>query len=108
MKPTDNTAPDPAQLVDALRAVRAALAIPHAATVGDQETRDAILVERVGHAAAMLDGVFERLGDGRDPMISWSAGWLGERLAEHPADGYRTWGQAVADLEAAKAAGKGR
>ena len=68
--------------------------------MGDQEVRDAILVERAGHAAAMLDGIFERLGDGRDPMITWSAEYLRERLAK----GYRTWDERVAELEAAKAA----
>jgi hypothetical protein len=98
--------PDAGELLYVLTAIRAALAVPHAATVGEQETRDAILLERVGHAAAMLDGVFERLGDGRDPMIGWSAGYLRERLAEHPATGYRTWDERVAELEAAKAASK--
>ncbi len=105
-KPTQGAAPDQAQLLDALTAVREALDIPHAATVGDQETRDAILVERVGHAAAMLDGLFGRLGDGRDPMIGWSAGYLRARLAEHPAEGYRTWDERMAELEAARAASK--
>ena len=35
------------EAVDALVAIREALDIPHGATVGDQETRDRILVERV-------------------------------------------------------------
>ena len=39
---------------EVLRAVLEALDIPHGATVHDQEVRDAILVERVMHVAAML------------------------------------------------------
>jgi hypothetical protein len=93
--------PAPGELLDALAAVREALGIPHAATVGDQETRDAILVERAGHATAMLDGLFERLGGGLDPMIGWSAGYLRERLADHPATGYRTWDERMAKIKAA-------
>jgi hypothetical protein len=38
------------ELLDALAAVHEALDIPNGATVADQETRDAILVERTGHA----------------------------------------------------------
>lgn len=52
----------------------------------------------------MLDGIFERLGDGHDPMIGWAAGYLRERLAEHPAENYKTWDERVAELAAAKAA----
>ncbi len=66
----DTTIPTATDLLDALAAVREAVGIPHSATVGYQEGRDAILVERAGHAAAMLDGIFERLGDGRDPVIT--------------------------------------
>lgn len=103
MNSTDRTAPDPAQLVDALTAVREALDIPYAATVGDDETRLNILDQRLGHTVAMLQGILDR-----DPIadIPWSVGYLRERLAEHPATGYRTWGERVAELEAAKAASK--
>jgi hypothetical protein len=51
------SAPEPAreELLDALKAVREAIDIPHGATVGDQETRDEILKWRAdrngGHAA---------------------------------------------------------
>ena len=98
-------APTAAQLLDALRAVREALDIPHAATVGDQEVRDAILVERTGHAAVMLARIFECIADGRDPMIGWSAGYLREQLARHPAEGYKTWDERAAELAAARAVG---
>ncbi len=72
----NDTTPDARELLGALAAVREALDIPHSATVGDQEIRDAILVERVGHASVMLSGIFERIGDGCDPMVAWSAEYL--------------------------------
>lgn len=92
---------DPEQLVDALTAVREALAIPNGATVLDQQLRDAILVERAGHVRVMLDGIL-----GRDATrgIPWSTAYLRDRLAERPAAGYRTWDERVADMGAAKAA----
>jgi hypothetical protein len=91
---------DSRQLLDALAALREALDIPNAATVGDQETRDAILVERAGHAVVMLAGI---LG-GDDSDIPWSTAYLRARLAEHPAAGYKTWDERVAELDAAKTA----
>jgi hypothetical protein len=95
----DNT-PGAAQLLDALAAVREALDIPNAATVGDQETRDAILVERARHAVVMLAAIL----DGDAPLgIPWSVAYLRARLAEHPAAGYKTWDERVAELDAAKA-----
>ena len=99
----DDASPGAARedLLDALRAVREALGIPHAATVGDQEVRDAILVERAGHAVAMLDGI---LGKDPFPDVSWSVAYLRARLAEHPATGYKTWEARVAELEAARQA----
>jgi hypothetical protein len=95
---------DAQQLLDALRVVHEALAIPHAATVGDDEVRAKILDQRLGRAVAFLDALFECLEDGRDTMIPWSVGYLRERLAEHPATGYRTWDERTAELEAAQAA----
>ena len=83
---------------DALAAVLEALDIPHAATVGERRTRDAILVERAGHARAMLVGIL-----GGDD-VPWSAAYLRARLAEHPAEGYKTWAERIAELDAAKAA----
>ena len=93
---------DSALLLDALTAVRDALDIPNAATVGDQETRDLILIERAGHAVVMLNGI---LGGGSHPDIPWSVAYLRARLAEHPAEGYKTWGERMAELDAAKAGG---
>lgn len=89
----------------ALEAVLEALDIPHGATMGDQETRDAILVERAGHAVATLSGI---LGEDAHPDVPWSVAYLRGRLAGHPATGYRTWAERVADLDAAKAAGGAR
>jgi hypothetical protein len=94
---------DPEQLLDALGAIREAIDIPYAATVGDDETRAKILDQRLGHAVAMLQGI---LSDDPIADVSWSVAYLRERLAEHPATGYRTWGERVAELEAVKAAGK--
>ena len=78
MSVPSDTARDPRQIVDALAAVREALDIPHAATVGDDETRAKILDHRLGHAVAMLQSILDR-----DPIadIPWSAG-----LWEWPCD----------------------
>ncbi len=90
-------------LLDALAAVREALDIPNGATAGDQRTRDAILLERAGHAAVMLAGI---LGADATPDIPWSVAYLRERLAEHPAEGYRTWAERVAEMGRARQAGR--
>ncbi len=99
--PTLPTDPAAAELLDALRAVREALDIPHAATVGDDETRAKILAERLGHTVAMLAGILDR-----DPIadVAWSTAYLRARLAEHPATGYTTWAERVAELDAARKA----
>ncbi len=94
-----DTTPDAAQLLDALAAVRQALDIPTAATAGGQEARDAILVERAGHAVVMLQGILS----GDDSDIPWSVAYLRARLAEHPATGYKTWDERVAELNVAQA-----
>lgn len=94
-----NTIPQPAR--DALEAVREALDIPHAATVGEQETRNAILLERAGHVVVMLSAILD--GEHPAPDVPWSVAYLRARLAEHPPTGYRTWAERVAELDAAKA-----
>jgi ADP-ribose pyrophosphatase len=82
----------------ALRAVHEALDIPHAATVGDGEVRDKILAERMLDAVVFLSDI---LTDGRHPLgAEWALGYFREKLAEHPAEGYHTWNQAVAELAA--------
>ena len=88
---------------DALTAVLEAVDIPHAATVGDQKTRDQILVERAGHTVVMLRSI---LCDEHPPDIPWSVAYLRARLAEHPAVGYKTWEQRMAELDAMKAGGR--
>ena len=75
---------------DALAAVAEALDIPHGATAGDQETRDKILLERAGHAVVMLRSI---LGDHATLDVPSSVEYLRARLGEHPAEGYRTWGE---------------
>lgn len=101
---TTTTAPDTAQptredLFAALLAVRESIDIPHAATVGEQEIRDRILIERSGHAVAMLNSILSGKGwlD-----VPWDVAYLRARLAEHPATGYKTWDERVTELEAAK------
>ena len=86
---------------DALAAVLEALDIPHAATMGGQETRDKILIERAGHAVVMLRSVLD--GEHPAPDAPWSVAYLRERLAEHPAQGYKTWDELTAELNAASA-----
>ena len=90
--------PDIHTALDALAAALEALDIPNAATVGDQRIRDAILVERAGHAKLMLTSVLGQ--DAHDP--GWAVAYLRERLAEHPAEGYKTWDERMAELDAAK------
>ena len=97
------TLPEAAELLDALGAVREALGIPYAATVGDDETRAKILDERLCHTMTMINSLFERIEDGREADIPWSVAYLRERLTEHPAEGYKTWDERVAELEVAKA-----
>lgn len=81
--------------LDALAAVREAIDIPHAATVGDDETRTAILLHRIRHLSMFL----ERALDDKNLLgLPWSVAYLRERLAEHPAEGYKTWDEAVAEL----------
>jgi hypothetical protein len=84
----------------ALETILEALDIPNAATMGGQETRNNILVERAGHARAMLASVLDRDQSGQ-PDIEWSTAYLRARLAEHPATGYKTWAERVAGLGAA-------
>lgn len=90
------SAPTREELLDALRAVREAIAIPHAATVGDQEVRDRLLVERAGHAKVMLDSILDCPWS--DAM--WDVQYLREILANFPVQGYKTWDERVAELNA--------
>lgn len=86
------TAPldDAAGLTELLAAVHEALSVPHASTAGGQAVRDAIVVQRAGHAMIALSGVLD--GDGAPPL--WWAAWLREHTAALPADGYARAGQA--------------
>jgi len=84
---------------DALEAVRDALDIPHAATNGDDEIRARILDHRVAEALVMLRGI---LREDTPADVAWSAAYLRDRLAEHPAAGYETWDEAVAETRAAE------
>jgi hypothetical protein len=69
-----------------------------------QEVRDQILVERAGHAVVMLNGI---LGGDAFIDVPWSARYLRARLAEHPAEGYKTWDERMAELERARQASPG-
>ena len=93
--------PGPAR--DALQAARDALAVPHGATAGDEETRNRILIERAGHALVMLNAILD--GEHPAPDVSWSVAYLRDRLDAHPGAGYRTWAELVASA-AVKAAAR--
>ncbi|MGA2826527.1 MAG: hypothetical protein ABSF03_10425 [Streptosporangiaceae bacterium] len=99
------SAPEPAreELLTALEAVREAIDIPHAATVGDAETRAKILDERLISTVIMLRNILGK--DGRAVDVPWSVECLRARLAEHPAEGYKTWHERVAELERDRQAG---
>jgi hypothetical protein len=86
------------QLREALAAVLEALDIPQPATVGDEGIHDAILLERITHTVIFLRGMRSERGTGIEDEIRY----LREKLAEHPAEGYKTWDQAVAELRAAE------
>ena len=88
-----------AERLDALAAVREAIDIPYAATVGDDETRTAILLRRVMQLSVFLGSIM-RDQPQPDWLMPHSIAYLRERLAEHPAEGYRTWDEAVAELRA--------
>jgi hypothetical protein len=101
MPAISSQAPTREELLDALRAVLEATDIPHAATTGEQEKRDAILVERIGHVTVMLRSL---LAEDSWADWKWSTAYLRERLAEHPAESYKTWDERVIELEAARKA----
>lgn len=86
-------------LREALAAVLEALDIPQPATVGDEGIHDGILLERVTHTVIFLRGI---LAAGRVTASEDEIRYLREKLAEHPAEGYKTWDQAVAELRAAE------
>lgn len=87
------------ELLDALQAVHEAIDIPHAATVSGDEVRTQILTERCGHAAAMLGAL---LAEDSWADWAWSVAYLRARVGEHPAAGYKTWEERMAELEAAR------
>lgn len=74
----------------ALEVVREGLAIPYAATVGDDEKRAAILHERLMHVLLMVGQILNptsALG------AEWELDYCREQLAKHPATGYRVFGE---------------
>ena len=87
---------------DALAAVLEAIGIPYPATVGDGEVHGKVLAARVMHVRTFLGTVLRD----QPADMAWSVAYLRERLAEHPADGYRTWDEAVAELRAREAGGQ--
>jgi hypothetical protein len=93
------------ELLDALRAVHEAIAIPHPATAGDGEVYDRILGERLRHVRVMLDSVLS--GDSYGGA-AWGVAYLRERLAEHPASGYKTFNERAAELKASREDGGAR
>ena len=90
---------------DALEAIREALDIPYAATVGDEMIRAKIMEQRVIHAVGTLERI---LSDDPYLDILWQVAYLQARLAEHPAEGYMTWDQRMPELDTLKAQDGGR
>jgi hypothetical protein len=68
--------------------------------MGDEETRTAILLERVGHTVVMLASILRE--EYPAPDAAWSVSYLRARLAEHPATGYKTWDERMAELDVTK------
>ena len=88
---TDRTEHSAGELRELLAVVLEALDIPHPATVGDTEAHDRVLADRAMHTVIALQRVLE---DDDVPLgIGWTTAYLRERLAEHPATGYRAWGE---------------
>lgn len=82
-----------------LAAVLEALDIPHPATTGGEEVYGRIRHERATHAVVALRCVL----DVKPLMdIEWTAAYLREQLAKHPAAGYVTVAQAHAALAEGK------
>lgn len=88
----------------ALEAVLEALDVPHAATVGDEEIRNRILLERVGHTVVMLKSMLR--DEHPAPDAAWAVSYLRAQLGEHPAEGYKTWAERMAELDAAQGGGR--
>lgn len=85
------------ELLDALQAVLEALDIPNPATIGDEEIHREILAGRVRHAVVMLRSILKDHSG-----VAWSTEYLRGCLAEHPAEGYKTWNERAAELHAAR------
>jgi len=108
---------------DALTAIREALDIPYAATVGWDQARAAVLDERLTDTVVMLDGVLDADPTetiGGTSLIAHRVAYLRERLAAHPPTGYithdeahaalahgATWAEAVAEPRACTICGPG-
>jgi hypothetical protein len=105
MDPMKENVDQPATDRDALLLILEALDIPYAATVGDEEIRAKILGQRMNHTLAMLSDWLNPPVPGDERHAAWSLDYLRERLAEHPAAGYRTdYAEVVADWKAERAA----
>lgn len=88
---TDRTEPSAAELRQLLAAVLEALDIPNPATVGDSEQYHKVLSDRAMHAVMALQRALDE--DGGPLGVTWTTEYLQERLTEHPATGYRAWGE---------------
>lgn len=76
-----------------VEAVLEAIDIPHAATVGEAEKRQAILTERLRLLVAELRSI------ARSGVIELPMTYLAEGLAKHPVDGYLTTAEALQRTE---------
>lgn len=87
----DRTEPSAGELRQLLAVVLEALDIPNPATVGDSEQYHQVLSDRAMHTVIALQGALDE--DGNPLGIAWTTEYLQERLTEHPATGYRAWGE---------------
>ena len=92
------------ELIGALAPVREAIDIPNAATAADEKIRARILLERVMHAVLMLRGIL----DGGLADVPRSTAYPRVQLARHPATGYRTWDELMAERARARKGGGAR
>ena len=89
--------------LDALALIAEALDIPYAACAGDEAIRAKILDARILDTVIMLRSWLQDRAAGTfgDDHFAWRLGYLRERLAEHPATGYRTdYAEVLADWRA--------
>lgn len=98
------------ELLDVLRVIQQALAVPFAATEGDERIRRGIVDRRTDQVRGMLDALLgevpEMMTQPREARpawadsVAWETRYLWERLTDHPATGYRLYRDLAKDPKA--------